>query len=130
MISDQIAGPSGDALDDIAQSLVLHIGRAPTARADQMMVVIRPAGDVSMLARGQVEPLEQAELHEQIERAEDGRPTDATASCVRVRQQIGRREVPGLAGHQTGHHATWSGQATRAALQGREEGLGLGHRLR
>lgn len=57
MIVDQISSLSGDPVDEFAESLILHIGRTPAARTDQVMVVIWSAGDVCMLPRGQVESL-------------------------------------------------------------------------
>ena len=47
-----------------------------------MVVVARRAAHVGVLAGGQVDALEQVELGEQFERAEEGRAADAQPTLV------------------------------------------------
>ena len=60
----------------LGDAAVVDLGRPAAARADHVVVMGRRARDVGVLAVRQVEPLDDAELREQVERPEQGRPAD------------------------------------------------------
>ena len=62
----------------------------------------RLAGDVRVLAGGQVNPLHQAEPGQQLERAEDGGPANHGAAAARGSQHVLRGEVSAALRNQLG----------------------------
>lgn len=68
-----------------------------------MMVVDGLAGDVRVLAGGQVEALEQAQLGEQLESAEDGSAADRLRPAAGVFEQVSGGEGARATVEQLGH---------------------------
>ena len=92
-----------------------------------MVVVGRLAGDVGVLAGGQVEALDEAELEQHVERPEDRRPADAQVAGRGRLDQVGRREVARLVGDERGDRPPRLGHAVLAALEGGEQGDDVDH---
>ena len=61
-----------------------------------MMMVSRLARDERVLTGGEVESLDDPELHQQLERPEDRSPVDAKPSLTRLVQKPFRGEMAGL----------------------------------
>ena len=99
---DAEPGQALDLGDGVVEARVGDLGRPPAARADDVMVMRAGARDVGMIATREIEPLHHAELDEQIQGAEQGRPTHAEAPVAGDRRQLGRREVPVVGGDQVG----------------------------
>jgi protein-disulfide isomerase len=94
MVLDPIPGPPRDLLDDRPDAPIVDLdGPAAIRTDDVMMVEVRLACDVGMLAGRQVDSLNDPEIHEQVQRAEDRRPPDARLANPRVGQKGRRREV-------------------------------------
>ena len=76
------------------------------------MVMQGLARHVGVLAVWEVDPLDRADLEEQVERPEDRCPPDARAPGARFGGDVGRGEVAAAArGDQVGHRPAWPGQA-------------------
>jgi hypothetical protein len=56
------------------------------------MVMVRPADDVGVPAVGQLDPLDGAELEEEVERAEYGRPAESRPLGARLLDELRRGE--------------------------------------
>ena len=70
-----------------------------------------------MIAARQIQPLDDAELDEQVQGAEQGRPADAEAPITRDRGQLGRREVPVMGGDQVGERQARRGQPVAGVVE-------------
>ncbi len=94
-----------------------------------MVVVrgLRVAADVGVLAVGEVHPLDEAEVREHVERAEDRRPADPEPAAARVRLEVGGREVALAGGDEPGDRAARLGQPVAGVVEGGDQRLGLGH---
>lgn len=91
---DDVARARGDVVHDALEAVILHLCRASAARADEVVVVDRPATDVGVIAVGQIEALEGPQLGKQLQRAEDGRSADPGPAGLRIGEQLPGREVP------------------------------------
>jgi len=90
---DPETGPAGDLLGEGGEAEVADLGAPTASGAHDMVMMGRFAGDVGVLAGRQVEPLDEAEPREQVERSEDRRSPDARAPPAPVGDEVGRREV-------------------------------------
>ena len=70
-----------------------------------MVVMDRVARDIGVLAGRQVQAFDDAELLEQVERAEDRRPADPESPRPRSRDEVGGREVPRSFSDELGHRS-------------------------
>ena len=93
-----------------------------------MVVVGRRAADIRVLAARQVEPFDDAQLGEDLERAEDRRPSDPEATAPSLAHEIGRREMADLVGDELGDGAPRRRQAVPGAIEGHEERFWISHR--
>ena len=96
VVFDPEPPPAGEFAHDLPQAGVLDLRRAAAARTHDVVVVGGRAGDVCVLAVRQVEPLDDPELGEQVEGAEQRRATDAEPDdmvSTSVLEPIRRREV-------------------------------------
>lgn len=118
---DPVAGPSPDLPGDLSQAEIRDVGRPATARADDVVVMGRLAGDVGMPAGGQLEPLDEAEFGEQVEGPEDRRPSDPEPLRARLGDELGGREMTRLRGDQRRHGAPRLGGSVARAVEGGEE---------
>ena len=88
---------------------------------------LRIAADVGVLAVGQVHPLDEAEVREDVERAEDRRPADPEPAATSVRLQVGGREVALASGDEPRDRAARLGQPVAGVVEGGDQRLGLRH---
>lgn len=73
---NQVSAATGDLADDRLKAGVLDLdGSAAGAADDVVVVLLRLARHIRVLPRRQVESLERAKLGEQLEVAENSRPT-------------------------------------------------------
>ena len=84
-----------------------------------MVMLLRLARDVRMLARRQVYALEHAKLGEQLEIAENSRPTKTDTLAAGVGDQVGSSEVPVTASDKIGDG---SARCRNAMAPGRNRG--------
>ena len=124
---DAIPGPPTDLADHRLEAGVADIGGPPTARAHDVVVVGRLAGDVGVLARRQVEALHGAEFLEQVERAEDRRPADPEPSAPGVGDEVCRGERPRTRRDEFRDDPPRSGHPVPRVVEGRHERLGGCH---
>src|SRR3990170_6567526 len=89
---DHEPGGAFDGLGHGGQVTVADVGGAAARRADDVVVVIRPAGDVSVLAVGEVDALDGVELDEDVESPEYRGAADAQPSPARIGGQVGGAE--------------------------------------
>ena len=100
MLVDAEPGPPRDLADHRAQAGILDLRRAAAARAHDVVVVGRGAAHVGVLAARQVDPLDGAELGQDVERPEDRRAADPEVPDPRLVDEVGRREVARLGADQ------------------------------
>lgn len=120
-------GPTADLGGDGLDPGIVDVVGAATAGADDVVVVDGFARDVGVLARRQVEPLDDAKVLEQIERPEDRGPSDPEAPGPSVGDQVGGGEVPGPVGDQLGHGTAGSGDPVSGMVECAEERALFGH---
>ena len=125
---DPVAGAPPDRAGDALDPRIVDLLGPAAARADQVMVVSRLAGHVGVLAGRQVEPFDQPELLEQVERPEDRRPSDPQPAGARVGDEIGGGEVAAALGDELGHRAARRRHPVPGIVQRSHERLGLSHR--
>ena len=80
--------------------------------------------DVRVLAARQVEPFDDAQLGEDLERPEDRRPADPEAAAASLAHEVGRREMAVLVGDELGDRATRRRQAVAGASRDTRSGSG------
>jgi hypothetical protein len=115
---DLVSGPAADFADDRLKAGVLHLDRPTAGTADDVVVVLlRLARDIGMLAGWQVESFQSAEFREEFERPEDRRPSDLHTSFGGLIEQLGRREVSGPAVDELGHSAARPGDSVAGACE-------------
>ncbi len=71
--------------------------------------------------------LDEAEVGEHVERAEDRRAPDPQPSAAGVRLEVGGREVTLAGGDQARDRASRLGQPVPGVVEGRDERVGRGH---
>jgi len=99
MAVDAVTGLALHLSQDCLDTRVFDFGLAAAHGAHNMVVVDRLADDIGVVAGGQVDPLEQAQIGEQVERAEDGGPPDRDIVAFSVVEQVGcasRSDGPSL----------------------------------
>ena len=117
MLVDPEAGLAGDVTDTRRRPVSsISVGPA-AARADHVMVVDRLAADVGVLAGGQIDALDDAELLEDLERPEDRRPTDPEVARPRLGHDARSREVPVLVGDKAGERPPRLGQPVAGLVE-------------
>lgn len=91
---DGVPAAARDLVDHRLKAAVLHFDGPAAAPTDDMMVVLlRRTRDVRVLAAGQVEAFERAELGEKLQVSEQRRPTDPHPPSLGVSEEVRRREV-------------------------------------
>ena len=89
-----------------------------------MVVVPRVARHVGMATIGQVEPLNQVEVGEEVKRAEDGRTADREPAACGCVDQVVRREMTALLGHESRNGAPGLGHADAGSVERLDERRG------
>lgn len=83
------------------------------------MMMVRPAaGDERVATVGEVQPFDQPEVGQDVDRPEDRRATHAEASAPRIREEVPGGEVPGSSRDQVRDDAPLLGQAVARIDQG------------
>ena len=91
------------------------------------MVMGPLARHVRVLAGGQVDPLDEAESLERLERPEDRRSPGAGTRGPGRGDEVGGGEVPVLRGDQFGQGPSRGGPAEAGAFERDEDGSGVSH---
>ena len=115
--------PAGAPLDVLqGKTDLLDLGDAAAARADDVMVVAgRLTGHVGVLAGGQVEALQHAQLSEEVQRAEDRGPADAQPARPRVADEVRGGEVAFACHDELRDSAARRGQPVAGPVERRHE---------
>ena len=124
---DPIAGSRRDRSDDAVDPGVVDLLGPAAAQADDVMVVDRLARNIGVLPGRQVEPLDDPELGEQVERPEDGGPTDAKLAGLGVRDEVGGREVARALGDELGHRPPGRSHPVTGVVERGQELARVGH---
>ena len=120
--ADPPAGPPLDVVHGRDDALVADVRHATAAFADDVMVMATwAAGHVGVLAGGEIDPLEDLELGQQVEDAEDRRPADPEASHPGVLDEVCGREMAFTRGDEVGHHAPRLRQAVAGGIHRLDE---------
>ena len=94
------------------------------------MVVNGLAADIGVPTGREVDPLDDTEGGEQVQRPEDRRPTDPKVALAGVLDELGGGEVAVMAGDQLGHLPARLGEPIAGSIEGQDEGAGVVHRDR
>lgn len=121
------AGPAGDLGDGVGHPAVRRLRCPPAARADHVMVMGAGAGDVGVLARREVKPLDDPELREQFERPEEGRPADTEPAVTDETLEIGRSEVARLLRDEACDGPPRLGETVAGEIQCSHDRIGVRH---
>lgn len=125
---DHVARPALDLARHRLDPAIFDLGASTTALADDVMVVCRLADDVGVLSGRKVEALDEAELLEQLQGAEDGRPTDAKPTPFCLADEIERGEmIPALRDH-LGNEPARLRHVVAGFVQGIRKGKWITHR--
>lgn len=117
------AGAALDLLDGGTEAQVLDVGGGPAALADDVvMVSLRLAGHVGVVAAGEVDALQDLQLGEEVEGAEDRRPPDAETAHPGVFDEVRSSEMTFARGDQLGDHAPRLRQAVAGRIHRLDEG--------
>lgn len=121
MLIDPITGPGGDLANECSQAGVRDLRGPTAARTDHVVVMGRGTPDVGVLPARQVDPLDDPDLGEDVQRAEDGRASDAETTRACLGDEVRGRKVAGLVGDELRDGAARLGQAVTGAVQGGQE---------
>jgi hypothetical protein len=126
---DDVARPCLDLAGDRFDPAVFDLGAPTTSLADHVMMVSRLADDVRVLPAGEVEALDEAELLEQLEGAEDRCPADAQPASFRLTDEIKRGEMVAALRDHLGNDAPRLGHVVAGFVQGVRERKWITHRF-
>ena len=118
MTIDPVTRSALDVVDHCQQSRVLDVRRPAAARTDHVMVVAGLAGDVGMVATGQVNALDRSQLDEHLKGPEHRRPADSQAPRLSIGEQVSGREVAVSSGDEVRDGSSGPGQAVAGSAQG------------
>lgn len=119
---DPVSRALTDRVDDGPQTGVVDVGGSAARRADDVVMVGWLAADVRVLAGRQVEPLDDAQLEEQVERPKDRRPTDREVTLPCIGGEVGRGEVALAAGDQLRNGTPRLGQPMAGTIERVDDG--------
>jgi len=120
-----VSRPGLDLAGDRIDPAVLDLGAPSAALADDVVMVGRLADDVGVFAVREVQTLDEPELLEQLQCAEDGRAPDAEASSFCLTDKLERSEVVPALGDHLGHDAA----RLRDVVAGLVQGVGERERI-
>jgi hypothetical protein len=90
-----------------------------------VVVILRSADDIGVLAAGEVDPFDGADSGEGIEGPKDRRPSDPELAGGSVGDEVGRGEVTGPPGDERGDPATRFGHPKARRGDGVDDGTGI-----
>jgi hypothetical protein len=125
---DAVPTAPRDLVDGRRQAEILDLGRAPAPGAHDVVMVGGRACDIRVLAAGQVEALEDAELREEIEGPEECRPADAQSAVPCDRLEIRSGEMAVGLGDQARDSAPWCSEPMAGQVEGAQDGVARDHR--
>ncbi len=116
-----------NAADHESEAGIADIGGPPAPGADDVMVMVgRLAGDVGVIARRQVDPLNGPHGFQDLERSEDRCPPDPEVPGGCIVHQVRSGEVPRAGRDEIGHCATRHRQSVASPIQRGERGIRVG----
>lgn len=115
---DSEAALALDLTDSTIDPGIVHLGRSAAAGADHMVMMSWRTWDVRMLAVRQIQPLDDAELDEQLERPEQGGTADREAPVAGCGGQVGGGEMTIVCRDQVRQRKPRRGQAVTRVIQG------------
>ena len=122
MRADPPAGPPLDVVHGRDDALVADVRHATAAFADDVMVMATwTAGHVGVLAGGEIDPLEDLELGQQVEDAEDRRTADPEAPHPGVLDEVRGSEMTFARGDEVGDDAPRLRQAVAGRIHRLDE---------
>lgn len=92
-----------------------------------MVVMGGLAGDVRVLAGGEVDPLNDAQLGENVQCAEDRGAADTKSALARILREVGGGEVTRSRREQGGHGTPRTGQPIAGVRDSGDDWLGITH---
>lgn len=127
---DDVSRVSSHLIDHVLEAVILRLVGPPAARADDVVVMCWLTGHVGVLAGREIEPLEDAQIGEQIQCAEYGGPTDAQATIAHVIYEVCRREVALTSCDQVRDGTTGLGEPVSGLIECHHERLWSCHAAR
>ena len=127
MFVDPIAGVPGDLGHDGPQAMIVDVPGPTTTGADDVVMVLRVARDIGVLAGRQVQSFDRLDLDQEVERPEDRRPSEAEAAATRLDDEIRGREVPVLLGDESGDGTPRFRSPVAGLLKRSKDGRGVHH---
>ena len=124
---DPIPAPSRHLVDDAGHPAVANVGGSPASGADDVVVVRGLARHESVLTARQIEPLDEPELRQDLERPEHGGATHAEPSSAGRGHEVVGREVPSLLRDELGESPAWLGQPVAGLIERADDRFLLGH---
>ena len=124
---DEIARGRFDRAGQRVDPAILDLGITTAPLAHDVVVMGRLAHDVGMLAVRQIEPFDETELLEELQRPKHGRPPHAQPSSLRLREQVERREVPVTLLHEIGDGASGRRDSVAGAIESGAQGIRGAH---
>jgi hypothetical protein len=121
VLVDPIAGSSSDLVDDGLEPCVVDLARSAAARADDVVMVASLAGDVGVLARWQVQALDESQALEGLQCPEHRGPPHAQPPPTSGRDEVGGGEVAVLFGDQLSQRPSRSGAAEAGSVERNED---------
>lgn len=124
---DSVPRRPPDCLGDALDAGIADTGRAAARRADDVVVVRRLAGHEGMLARGEIQSLDDAEICEDVQGPEDRRPRHPEPSPARLAEKVVGGEVPAVRGDQRCKRTPRPGQPVPGRLERADDLRGVDH---
>ena len=118
MAVDPVASSALYVVDNGKQPGIRDVRRPPAARTDHVVVMAGLAGDVGVLAAGQVDPFDGPQLDEDLEGPEHGRPTYPQSASLGLREKLCGGEVAVAGSDEVGDGAARPGQPIAGGAQG------------
>jgi hypothetical protein len=125
---DPIAGEAGYFGHYLGDAAIRGVGRPAAIRADDMVVMGRTdTRHVCMSSCREINPLDNAQFRQQVERPEDSPATDAETTIASVRFKFGRREGPVIFRDQVRDGSPGRSQAIAGHIESRDYGVRIRH---
>jgi hypothetical protein len=124
---DPVARPALDVVDDGKQPGVLDVRSPAAARAHDVVVMARLAGDVGVVARRQIDPLDGAKLDEHLQCPKDRRAADTQPTRMGVGKQVRGREMAISGRDQVRNDPPGPGEPVACCAEGEFGGEAGGH---
>lgn len=125
---DAVSGALLHPLEERIEPDVADLDRPAAARTDDVMVMRgRLAGDVGVLAAGQVDPFDQPQSGHRLERAEHGGAAHRMASAPAGNQHVLGGEVTVVRGDRLAHRASGAGDPQAGTAERGDDHVAVYH---